>query len=60
VQTLDHDERITMYKEVQRLIVEDAPEIWIAMPGWHAVTKPDLKGMNWDTDNAISWFELSY
>jgi peptide/nickel transport system substrate-binding protein len=60
VQTLDYDERIAMYKEVQRLIVEDAPEIWIAMPGWHAVTKADLKGMNWDTDNAISWFELSY
>jgi peptide/nickel transport system substrate-binding protein len=60
VQTLDNDARIALYKQVQQLIVGDAPEIWIAMPGWHAVTKPDLRGMNWNADNAPSWYELFY
>jgi peptide/nickel transport system substrate-binding protein len=59
-ETLDLEDRLSIYKEVQKIIVEDAPEIWIAMPGWHAVTKPGLKGMNWNPDNATSWYDLSY
>jgi peptide/nickel transport system substrate-binding protein len=60
VQTADETQRIAIYKQVQELIVNDAPEIWIAMPGWHAVTKAGLKGMNWNADDAPSWYELSY
>jgi peptide/nickel transport system substrate-binding protein len=60
IQTLNNEERIAIYKQVQQIIVGDSPEIWIGMPGWHAVTKPNLKGMNWNADNAPSWYELSY
>lgn len=51
--------RIPIYHEIQRLIVADAPEVWLAMPGWQIVTKREITGVNWNADNAPTWARMS-
>ncbi len=50
--------RIPIYHEIQRLIVGDAPEVWLAMPGWQIVTKRGITGVNWNGDNAPTWARM--
>ncbi len=58
--TLDHAERMEMYREIQRLMtVEDANSVWLAEPGWQLVTGSNVSGVGWDTPNIYQFFDLS-
>ena len=58
--TLDHDERMAMYRQIQEMMVsQDANSVWIAEPGWQLVTTAAVQGVGWDTPNIFQFFDLS-
>jgi peptide/nickel transport system substrate-binding protein len=58
--TLDHDARMGMYREIQRLMtIEDANSVWLAEPGWQLVTGTNISGVGWDTPNIYQFFDLA-
>ncbi|HWI64413.1 MAG TPA: ABC transporter substrate-binding protein [Symbiobacteriaceae bacterium] len=47
--TTDLNERLKIYQEAQKLIIDDAPANWIYVNVWTDFAKKDLKGVvNWD------------
>lgn len=56
--TLEMEPRLEKYRRAQQIIIEDAAEIWMSMPGYHLVANPDLEGLNWNMDNAVEWADV--
>jgi peptide/nickel transport system substrate-binding protein len=54
----DEPKRIEGMKRVQQIMVEAAPWVFIANPGYQLATKPNVKGYSWYTPNGNAWFDL--
>jgi peptide/nickel transport system substrate-binding protein len=59
IATFNSSKRLATYKHVQKLIVDDVPELLIATPGFQLVTNPKLQGVNWNTANGPLWAQMS-
>ncbi len=46
-------------KRVQQIVVEAAPWVFLANPGYQLATKPNVKGYSWYTPNGNAWFDMS-
>lgn len=53
LQTLDDDKRLEIYKEVQRIIMSEAPWGFIAYPKYTLARKKDLKGFTYYVSNNL-------
>ncbi len=54
--TVSDEERVTLFKECQKVLTEDAAAVWICDPNAIAVTRSDLKGY---TFYPVSFIDLS-
>ena len=54
--TASDEERVTLFKECQKVLTEDAAAVWICDPNAIAVTRSDLKGY---TFYPVSFIDLS-
>ena len=53
--TIDPDERLAMYFEIQEIIVEEAPWIFLLQPLQSLGTRAEVRGLNVDPTNAPSF-----
>lgn len=56
--TLDAEERCDIFREAQRIHVEDASWVYGAMLGGYLAQKEELSGWTWWADNQIRWYDL--
>ncbi|MBH0238357.1 ABC transporter substrate-binding protein [Methylobrevis sp. L22] len=52
-------ERIADMKQVQQMVVEDAPWVFLFNPGYQLATRANIKGTSWYTPNGNAWFDYS-
>jgi peptide/nickel transport system substrate-binding protein len=57
---LDWDQRVEEHKRCVKIIVHDAPWLWIAQPGFQVSTRRNLTGINWYAGEAVDWSEVGY
>lgn len=56
--TLDQETRCELFREAQRLHLEDASWVYGAMMGTHVAQKDELNGWVWWADNNVRWYDL--
>jgi peptide/nickel transport system substrate-binding protein len=57
---LDWDQRVEDHKRCVKIIVDDAPWLWIAQPGFQVSTRRNLTGINWYAGEAVDWSKVGY
>ena len=55
VSTLDPAERSEANLGIQKILIEQAPWIYIAETGWHYTAKENVDGITWHTLQDIRW-----
>jgi peptide/nickel transport system substrate-binding protein len=56
--TLDDDERAAKYQELNRMILEDAPDIFLAYPPFRIAHRENVTGFVWMETNTYAWEKL--
>ncbi|MDX6418754.1 MAG: peptide/nickel transport system substrate-binding protein [Trebonia sp.] len=57
---LDWDQRVEEHKRCTKIIVHDAPWLWIAQPGFQVSTRRNLTGINWYAGEGADWSNVGY
>jgi peptide/nickel transport system substrate-binding protein len=57
---LDWDQRVEEHKRCAKIIVHDAPWLWIAQPGFQVSTRRNLTGINWYAGEGADWSNVGY
>ncbi|SNB73094.1 peptide/nickel transport system substrate-binding protein [Arboricoccus pini] len=55
----DEKEREEDMKKVQRVVVDEAPWVFLFNPGYQLATSAKVKGFSWYTPNSNSWYDFS-
>ncbi|WP_028987044.1 ABC transporter substrate-binding protein [Thermicanus aegyptius] len=55
----DQAKRLEIYKQVQKLVIDDAPWLFLVEPGFHLPMKDKWKGFAWYTPNTLRYRDLS-
>jgi len=56
--TIEEDKRIADMERVQKLVVEDAPWVFLFNPGYQLAHRANVEGFSWYTPNANSWYDF--
>jgi peptide/nickel transport system substrate-binding protein len=59
LQTLDDKERLAIYKDVQKTVMDEAPWAFIAYPKYTLARKKNLKGLTYYTSNNLRFQDFS-
>ena len=59
LETLDAKIRMEKYKEVQRILMDEAPWEFLAYPKYTLARKANLKGFTYDTSNNLRFQDFS-
>jgi len=54
----DHEKRLEIYRQAQAIIIDDAPEIWIAHPNANVAMREEVKGYTHYVDGRFRYWEL--
>lgn len=57
--TLDDDKRLTIFTEVQKIIMSEAPWGFMAYPEWNVAMASNIKGLTYYTSNMLCFQDLS-
>jgi peptide/nickel transport system substrate-binding protein len=53
-------QRVDEHKRCVNIIVNDAPWLWIAQPGFQVSTRRNLTGINWYAGEGVDWSKVGY
>ena len=54
----DEERRIADMKRVQKIVVEEAPWVFLFNPGYQLAHRSNVKGYSWYTPNANNWYDF--
>lgn len=56
---IDEAKRDSQMKTVQKIVMDEAPWVFLFNPGYQLATRTNIKGFSWYTPNANNWFDFT-
>lgn len=56
--TTDEEKRIADMKRVQKIVVDEAPWVFLFNPGYQLAHRSNVQGFSWYTPNANNWYDF--